>query len=189
MQQFPLYVVDGIVLKRKNVGEADRVLTIFSKEHGKIYAIAKGVRKIKSRRAPHLEVFTRARIALHRGKKWDIVTEVAPVQGFLHIRKKLSHIAGAYYLVEIIEKLLPEKQEHREVFVLLVNALTKLDNSSDEVNRICDAFSLELLEALGYVSKARILEKHNIHEYIESIVERRLRTPKIFQTYSDELLP
>lgn len=179
MTHFPLYVIEGIILKRKNVGEADRVVTIFSKELGKIYAVAKGVRKIKSRRAPHLEVFTHARVVLHRGKKWDLVTEVQTIQLFYLMRKELPRIAVGYYLVELIDRLLPERQEHRDVFTLLCRTLTQLDSGEIDTKKLYEEFALALLTDLGYLHRERNLDSRDIQRFIESIVERKLRSPRL----------
>src|SRR5258706_9060146 len=114
-----VYTVEGIILKRKNVGEADRILTIFTKQQGKIRVIAKGVRKMISKRAPHIEVFNHLVLTIHKGKMLDMLTEVSTVSTFASIRADLKRIGAAYYLLEVIDGLLPEGQAHEEVFFLL----------------------------------------------------------------------
>ncbi|KKR32290.1 MAG: repair protein RecO protein, partial [Candidatus Gottesmanbacteria bacterium GW2011_GWC2_39_8] len=83
------YKTEGIILRRINFGEADRLITIFSKHYGKQKVLGKGVRKIKSRRAPHLELFNRSVIFLHRGKNFDIITEAQTINSFSDLRKDL----------------------------------------------------------------------------------------------------
>ncbi|MBI2622470.1 DNA repair protein RecO, partial [Candidatus Microgenomates bacterium] len=69
------YRAEGIILKRTNFGEADRFLTVFSKRHGKIKILAKGVRRITSRRGPNIELFNLATLYIHKGRHLDILTE------------------------------------------------------------------------------------------------------------------
>jgi len=76
------YKTEGIVLKRINYGEADRILTIYTKRHGKIRAIAKGVRKLTSRKAGSLELFNNVVLFLVKGKNLDIITEAQTVDLF-----------------------------------------------------------------------------------------------------------
>ena len=74
--------IDGVILKRSNFGEADKLVTIFSKQQGKIKVLAKGIRRIKSKRAPHLELFNYTTLILHHGKSFDIVTEAKIINDF-----------------------------------------------------------------------------------------------------------
>jgi len=62
------YKAEGIVIKRKNFGEADRILTVFTKKYGKIKVLAKGVRRITSRRGPNVELFNQVELVLHQGR-------------------------------------------------------------------------------------------------------------------------
>ena len=84
------YSEEGIVLARKNYGEADRIVSIYSQNHGRISSIAKGVRKLSSRKRGHLEVFSHIRFQAVNGKGLDLMTEVETVENFGEIRKSLS---------------------------------------------------------------------------------------------------
>ena len=172
-----IYKVEAIILKRRNVGETDRILTVFSKEYGKLRVIAKGIRRITSRRAPHLEIFNRATLLLHKGKTLDIVTEADLLDGYQELRKKLTLVNGCYYCCELIDALLPEKQEHRDVYVLFSRALSTFASKQDiDINRNCEQFALSLLRALGFLPVNRELPPAQIQPFIESITERRIRT-------------
>jgi len=163
-----IYKVEAIILKRRNIGEADRILTVFSKQYGKLKIVARGIRKITSRRAPHLEIFSRVELMLHRGKTFDIVTEVEPIDGYLSLRKDLSLVSAAYYACELIDILLPERQEHRDVFELLKTHLSVVGPS--------DQFALSLLHMLGFLPPSKTLESPELENFIERIAERRMRT-------------
>jgi len=176
-----IYIVHGIVLKRRNVGEADRIVSIFTKEYGKIRVIAKGIRRITSRRAAHLEVFRSVVVTLHKGKTLDIVTEVQSTALLDTISSHVQKISFAYYLCELVDRLLPEHQEHADVFDLATNAFHALNRGDTAMvwQREIFAFALGLLWILGYLPRTTTLSEENIQPYVEGIIERKLRTPKL----------
>ena len=180
-----IYKVEAVVLARKNVGEADRILTIFTKQYGKLRVLAKGIRRVTSKRAPHAEVFSRVNMMLHRGKtNLDLVGEINPLESYQVLRKNLEYVSAAYYLCELVDRLLPEKQEHRDVYALLSNNLAKLNGESQNTEYIGNEFALELLRLIGFLQKDKILKSEETEHYIESLIERRLRTPKIIRQLS-----
>ena len=87
-----LYRVEAIVLKRKDIGEADRLLTCFTRERGKLTLVGKGIRKTASRKAGHLELFAHTKLLVARGRTWDIITQAETVNIFLPLRENLSLI-------------------------------------------------------------------------------------------------
>lgn len=172
-----VYKAEGIILKRKNVGEADRIITVFTKEYGKIRLIAKGIRKVASRRAPHLEVFTRVRVVVHSGKSLESVSEVEPVDVYEHVRSDLSRVSMAYYLCELVDSLLPEKQEHPDVFILLTQALHALGkNTVASIYGVSKTFTLELLWTLGFLPRNKMLTGGDLQKFIETITEKRMKS-------------
>lgn len=175
-----IYKVEGIIIKRRNVSEADRILTVFTQNEGKIKLLAKGVRKINSRRSPHLEVFSQVKLVLHQAKNLDLISEVSPVKQ-LEI-KDLEKIGVAYFFCELIDALLPEKQEHADVYQLFVNHLNLLSvQNSPEIYHSSRDFVLELLWRLGFLPKTQRLSGSKLQNFVESIVEKNLRTPKLIR--------
>lgn len=175
-----MYMAHAVVLKRRNVGEADRIVTIFSKEYGRMRVVAKGIRRVHSRRAAHLEIFSDVTLVLHRGKTWDIVTEATPIHAFSRLRESLPRVSAGYYLCELVDSLTPERQEHRDVYTLLVDALTQLNDSrgSDPV-ALSEQFALELLRSLGYLAHDRSIMSGQIEPYIEQIIEKRIQSHRL----------
>src|SRR5579883_1179536 len=112
------FVVEGVVLKRRNVGEADRILTIFTRTHGKLTVKAVGVRKIASKRSSHIELLNRVSIGLYKGKGMPVVTEATAIESFPQIKEDLTKIGFAYHLCELVDGLCPEGQENSTVFAL-----------------------------------------------------------------------
>ncbi|HXG40610.1 MAG TPA: DNA repair protein RecO, partial [Candidatus Limnocylindrales bacterium] len=104
MRPARVYVTDAIVLSRFPYGEADRILTLITPEHGKLKAIAKGVRRPTSRLGGSLEPFAELRLALARGRTFDVVTGVAVGRAFLRLRDSLEGTATAWYLAELAER-------------------------------------------------------------------------------------
>lgn len=169
------YKTEGIILKRSNYGEADRILTVFTRNHGKIKVLAKGVRRIKSRRGPNVELFNWAILFLTKGKNFDLLSEAEVKDTFSEVRSDLVKVGSAYYLCELIDNLCPERQEHKDVFDLLTESFKSLP-FSDQQSFLSD-FKLSLLIKLGYWSKDRPALEDS-ERFIEEIIQRRLKTPK-----------
>ena len=175
-----LYKAEGIILSRRNIGEADRILTVFTKEYGKIRLIAKGIRRVSSRRAPHLEIFTRVSLMIHRGGPMDSVTEATPIDVYENVRLDLERVSMAYFYCELISVLLAEHQEHVDVYLLLVTTLSNLNATSGPLNpMVFREFTLELLWTLGFLPRNQRLQGAKLQSFVEGIAERRLRTPKL----------
>lgn len=167
--------IQGFIIARKNFSEADRIITIFTKEYGKIKVLGKGVRRITSRRAPHLELFSLSSIILVKGKNFDIVTSAETINPFINLKKDLSSIKKAYFITEIVDKLCPQNQSLSEVFVLLTKAFDLLDKK-EKIS--LKEFAKSLVSSLGYLPKKKIPANFDIISFIEKIIERKLWTKK-----------
>lgn len=175
------YKTEGIILKRTNFGEADKIITVFSKNHGKLRVLGKGIRKITSRRAPHLELFNQAAVFLHEGKNFDLVTEAQITNSYQEVRKDLGKIRAAYFAAELVDSLCPEKQVNRQVFILLENFLNEINKSKlSSYRNLCQKFASEIAVELGYLRREKISPDFDIINFIESIIERKLRTRKLW---------
>lgn len=167
------YKTKGIVLKRINLGEADRLLTIFTLKNGKIKAIAKGVRKTLSKLAGHLESFCLVNLQIAEGRNLDIVTDAETLKCFINLRSNLEATNTAYYIAEIIEKMTAENQAHPDIFHLLDEVLEHLDNGQSklllsyfEMNFLgCTGFKPELHHCLACHEK--IISKENYFSFSE----------------------
>ena len=174
------YKTEGIILKRSNFGEADRLLTIFTKNHGKIRVIAKGVRKITSRRGGNLELFNYVSVYLNNGKSIDSLVEVEVVKSFSEWRKEIKAVGVAYYLCELVDKLTAEGQEHYQVFNLLRNSLSELDECN--YTELVVNFEKELITELGFGVPENLKDSQkSIKDYIEQITEKKITSPKIIR--------
>lgn len=172
------FKTEGIIIKRKNYGEADRILTVLTKDNGKIHIKAVGIRRIPSRRSPHVELLNHSLLNLYKGRNYSILTEAESLESFSAIKSDLEKIGFAYHLCELIDGLCPENQENEKVFQLLKNALTDLSvNKSFSIRE----FEVQLLIALGYWNESgELTGNSDMRSYIESIIERKLKSYQIF---------
>jgi len=143
------YQTEAVVLRRRNWGEADRILTLFTPQRGKIRVRAVGVRKPASRKAGHLELFHRANVFLARGRDFDIVTQAETVESFARLRDDLVRSAAASYVVELLDRLSPEEEENTAAYGLIVRTLEALGGEG-EPPLVLRCYDLKLLDTMGY---------------------------------------
>lgn len=174
------YKAEGIVLKRVNFGEKDKFLTIFSKNSGKITLLAKGIRNIQSKKAPHLELFTHVSFFVAAGRNLDIITEAYTLENFPHLRKNLKKIAFSYNIAEILDRICAEHQEHKNIYTLLVETLRIIDNNSDgNLKTVIDEFILKILWDLGYLVRGKTLPSDELKTYLEEVMEKSLKSDSL----------
>ena len=142
------YVTDAIVLSRFDLGEADRVLTLITPEHGKLKAIAKGIRRPASRLGGSLEPFAELTVALARGRTFDVVTEVRVGHAWLRLRDRLESAATAWYLAELADRSLEERHEAQPLYALLRRAYELLD-AGMAPGRVARWYEMHLADELG----------------------------------------
>jgi DNA repair protein RecO (recombination protein O) len=140
----------ALILKRRDFGEADRLLTIFSPLYGKREAIAKGARKPASTKTGHVELFTCADMLISRGREMDIATQAEMTEPFLHLRENLRAGAYASYIAELVDKFTFDGDPDPKALY---------DLTYDTFQRLCDDpdsrlavryFELHLLDVIGF---------------------------------------
>jgi DNA repair protein RecO (recombination protein O) len=141
--------VEAVVLRHNDWGEADRLLSLFTREHGKLRAIAKGVRKIHSRKAGHLEPFNRANLMLSRGQDLWIVTQAETVEAYLSLGQDLVRTGYASYVVELLERFTYEEGENRAIYHLLVETLGRVASQADAFLAV-RYYEVRLLDLVGF---------------------------------------
>jgi DNA repair protein RecO (recombination protein O) len=140
---------EAVVLRHADWGEADRLLTLYTREAGKVRALAKGARKVRSRKAGHLEPFTHVRLLLATGRDLLIVTQADTVDAHLPLRADLERTGYAAYVVELLDRFVYEEGEHPSLFRLLTQTLTRLDSEPD-VWPAVRYYEMRLLDELGF---------------------------------------
>ncbi len=141
--------VDAVVLRHSDWGEADRLIGLFSREHGKVRAIAKGARKLQSRKAGHLEPFTRVSLQLARGRDLPIITQTETLESNSRLREDLLLIGYASYVVELLDRFTYEEGENRALYRLLVETLGRL-SAAHEPTLVVRYYEVRLLDLLGF---------------------------------------
>ena len=124
------YRAQGVVLRHVEVGEADRILTIYTLEYGKLQAIAKGIRKLRSRKAGHLEPFSRVELMLAKGRNLDVISQAEAQSTYENLRADLKLIAYGAYVIELLDRFTYEEGENRPLFNLLIDTLNRLDEGA-----------------------------------------------------------
>ncbi len=137
---------EGIVLRRRNVGEADSIFVVFGPELGKFEGVARGIRKSRSRMRGHLEPLTFSRFLLARGRTLDVFTQAETIRSFPRIGGDLERWAAASYYAQLVDRFTGEDAPHPELFELLFVALEALNDGSDpgSVSRYVEIHMLAL---------------------------------------------
>jgi DNA repair protein RecO (recombination protein O) len=136
-------------LRRQDLGEADRLLTIFTPERGKLRVVAKGVRKPRSRKAGHLEPLTRTRLMFARGRELDIITQAEAIELYPTLREDLIKLGQASYVVELLDRFTVEEGASERLYELLVDSLDRLE-AGQEAYVALRFFELRMLDLVGY---------------------------------------
>ena len=123
------YNLEGFVLRRFSLGEADRILNVFSREKGKIKLVAKGVRRGKAKLAGHLEPFCEVRLRVIKGKSLDIIIGAEATKLYDITSLEQDALSSAYLMCEILDRMLPEEQPNEPAFELLQSSLSSLTNA------------------------------------------------------------
>jgi DNA repair protein RecO (recombination protein O) len=167
MRQLRSYSIEAIILKHTDIGEADRILTLFTPSKGKIHAIAKGIRRPVSKKAGHLELLNRSQLHMALGRNLDIVTQAEGRENFLHLRSELWHMTCGFYLAELVDRFVEESTPHLDIYTLLLEALRYLDADANALQQqrartneqadehghtrlLLRYFELHLLSSVGY---------------------------------------
>jgi DNA repair protein RecO (recombination protein O) len=148
----PLYRDEAIVLRTHKLGEADRIITLLSRSHGRVRAVAKGVRRTTSRWGSRLEPFTHVDLQLAVGRSLDTITQAETLTPF-HSRLGLDYeryTAGTVMLETADRLVTEEKQPALQQFLLLVGGLRALTSEERVAGAVLDSYLLRSLSVAGY---------------------------------------
>ncbi|MEW6607673.1 MAG: DNA repair protein RecO [bacterium] len=145
----PLYATKGIVLRNQDLGEADKIITLFTEKFGKLKGVAKGVRKTTSKFGSSVEIFTCADYLLYgkEGKDLDIITQAQIIHSFKEIREDLSKITTGSFIIELVDTLVAGREKDPLLFSLILQTLTWLKDEQNEM--IIPAFTLKIMTIAG----------------------------------------
>ena len=170
---------EAVVLKKQDFGEADRILTLFTKGHGKMKVLAKGVRRPTSRKGGNLDLLNHVTIFVNKGRSLDLVTQAQSINTFYHLKKEIKSVSKAYYICEITDSLCAEGVASGYVFDLLVDTFSRF--SVNTTKRIWE-YEFNLLNHLGFIEEGKRSSAKGLKSYVEEIIEKELKTPKFYHT-------
>lgn len=149
MTRTRFYNTEAVVLRKSDLGEADSILTLYTPSYGKLRAVARGVRRPKSRLGGHVELLTYSQMSLSQSRSLDIITQSQTIESFLRLRDDLWRTSQALYVVEIIGQSTAEEEANYPLFKLLVDTLHWLCQAHDGETAL-RRFELHLSQCLGY---------------------------------------
>jgi DNA repair protein RecO (recombination protein O) len=144
-----IYRTRGVVLRRSDLGETDRILTLYTPSRGKIRVIGKGVRKPTSRKAGHVELFMEVDLLVAQGRSLDILTQADMIQAFEPLRTDLTRATVAGHAVELLDAFTEDEDASQPLYDLLVAGLGWICMSGD-LQRTARYYELRLLTLAGY---------------------------------------
>jgi DNA repair protein RecO (recombination protein O) len=171
----------GFVIRRTNISDSDRFITLYTQHNGKVEVLAKGVRRINSRRAPHVELLNLIKFQAVKTRKNFILTDIEGINTNTRLKQDYEKVGTVFLLCELINKLCPEGLKHEDIFFLLKDTIEKIGNTDDFTSLLYD-FQVRLLTILGFWDPSRKLSNQaDIDRYIENVMERKIRTKLFFK--------
>lgn len=144
-----IYKIQGVILRRRDLGEADRILTLFTRERGKLRLVAKGVRKPTSRKAGFVELFSHVSGVASAGTTLDILTQVDTLDAYITLRNDLDLMSYASHFCELVDSFTEDDDANPSLYTLLSSSLGYLD-AGVEKRLVARFFELHLLRIEGF---------------------------------------
>jgi len=142
------YTAEGVILRRRNIGEADSIFTVYSDREGKFDAVARGVRKTRSKMRGHLEPLTRSRFLIAKGRTLDVFAQAETVHHYRVVREDLDRAATALYCAELVDRFTVERAPQEGLYSLLLGVLDALEDGCGIA--VARYFEVQLLALTGY---------------------------------------
>jgi DNA repair protein RecO (recombination protein O) len=145
-----VFKTSAIILRRSDLGEADRLLTLYTPEFGKVRAVAKGVRKPTARAAGHVELYTLVDLVVAQGRELHIITQADLIEPYLNIQKDLLRIGYASLFAELIDRFAMDDLVNKMAFDLLARGLGWLCEDDIDLKLAARYYEMHLLDVMGY---------------------------------------
>lgn len=170
----------GIVIRSVDSGEADKFVSMITHNHGLQDFVARGARRIISKKAPHLDLFNLVKFQSGRGDQPRFLDQVESISYYSGIKKDFSKVGLCLTIMEILINTLPVGVEDREIFLSTKSFLEAVEKSGSrkKTNKLGRKFGLFLLRHLGY-PPPRLPETTKLTTYFESIMSKKLIGPLI----------
>ncbi len=162
---------EGIVLKKKNLPTQDVIVTLFTHDIGRMRILAKGVKKISSKRLPHLQTGNIIKAVIYNSEKKLYLQETSLISGLSQIKKDPKKLSFVYFYFHLIDRLLPENQQELEIYKATKRFLIDLSKSATTLPLLEKHLNI-LLKKLGYISRKSSLEE--LHRLAEELINEKV---------------
>jgi len=172
----------GIILKKNNYREADQILTVWTRQAGKIRVMGKSLRLPKSKLAANLTELTLIEFEVAGRKNLPTVISAECINHFKNLRQDLMKMASAFYSAELMLKMTADEHPNEQAFNLMTDFLTHL-NQVDSVQQysLIDAFALDLARLLGFGTPQKARSHIDVRNFIENLIERSIKTETLLK--------
>jgi len=143
---------EGIVIKKINLNEADQIVTVLTKDLGKISCLAKGCRRTKSKFCGRLELFYQVQVTAFQGRNLGYLNEAEPISPMQFHDACLRTKSILFYIAELTNKLMQDEQQIEGVYLLLCDTLKAISESDDKSELVLYAYTIKLLSLLGFMA-------------------------------------
>ena len=143
------YAASGVVLRRIDLGEKDRILTVYTRELGKVSCVAKGSRRPGSKLGGASEPFTYSKMFLSKGRDLDVLTQADIKESFPNVKNAVRTVAYGVYMLELVNHFVDERQPNPDLFDTLLSSMYVLESGTDP-EIAARHFELNVLSILGY---------------------------------------
>lgn len=170
----------GLILKKKNLLKDDKLVTIFSRKKGKITLLAKGIRKITSRRLSHLEIGNLLKFFYYKKDDFNYLKETEIIYNYPLIRKSIEKLNFLFFILFVLNKILPENEKELLIFNQTLEILKKLNNKENFSFDELESYLKEILIIGGFISKEKIKDQEfNLIDFIEKLIHQKIEFPII----------
>lgn len=190
MNKLPVYKTEGIIIKSADLGDIDRLLTIYTRGYGKMIVRAISARKKESKLNGLLQSFTHGQFLLAKSKTIDIITDLSAINNYHYLHNNLESLGYAFYFSELIDKLIVGQERDENLWRLVARAFEVLNQKRNDLPKIKIAFEDKLLEFLGHPSlklwmashpkpsqRGKILPAQRLN-YLQSLAGERINSHK-----------
>ncbi len=160
-----MYKTEGIIIKTANLGEFDRLITVYTRDFGKLILKGKAVRKNQAKLRAHLDLFLHSYLMLAPARGYDIIAGAETIQRFVYLQSDLERLTVAYYLSELFDRLVPAPEKDENLWQLLKAGFNNLNNQRLPAKRQIQELEKGLIYCLGYGT-----EQKNARSLIKELV-------------------
>ena len=163
---------EAIVLRKRSLPNQDKIVTLFTKELGKVNVFAKGIKKITSRRLPHVQTANLINCVLYKKDDRFYLQETSLISGFSQIKKDQSKLHLLFQVFFVVERMLPDHQNEIAVYKLVMSFLIELSKSQGQASSLSVKYLNKILKLLGYSKEDK--SYNELTSSIEEIIHEKM---------------